>query len=85
MGGLRHQEPAGHSACPLSPTSRIASERRTLLVRYTERIHGIMEDAMRLQLRCHGDIDLSQPGMQVENRSHIERCLRDSPQRRRGG
>ena len=28
-----------------------------------------MEDAMRLQLRCHGDIDLSQPG--------IARCLRD--------
>ena len=32
---------------------------------------------MRLQLRCHGDIDLSQPGMQVEIRSHIARCLRD--------
>jgi hypothetical protein len=30
-----------------------------------------MEDAMRLQLRCHGDIDLSRPGMQVEIRSHI--------------
>ena len=29
---------------------------------------------MRLQLR-HGDIDLSQPGMQVEIRSHIARCL----------
>ena len=26
---------------------------------------------------CHGDIDLSQPGMQVEIRSHIARCLRD--------
>src|SRR6476659_7655945 len=38
-----------------------------------------MEDAMRLQLRCHGDIDLSQPGMQVEIRSHIARCLRDYP------
>src|SRR6476660_1460638 len=34
---------------------------------------------MRLQLRCHGDIDLSQPGMQVEIRSHIARCLRDYP------
>src|SRR3954467_8244621 len=34
---------------------------------------------MRLQLRCHGDIDLSQPGMQVEIRSHIARCLREYP------
>ena len=34
---------------------------------------------MRLQLRCHGDIDLSQPSMQVEIRSHIARCLRDYP------
>jgi hypothetical protein len=34
---------------------------------------------MRLQLRCHGDIDLSQPGVQVEIRSHIARCLRDYP------
>ena len=33
---------------------------------------------MRLQLRCHGDIDLSQPGMQVI-RSHNARCLRDYP------
>ena len=47
--------------------------------RHTERPHGIVEDAMRLQLRCHGDIDLSQPGMQVEIRSHIARCLRDYP------
>ena len=38
-----------------------------------------LEDAMRLQLHCHGDIDLSQPGMQVEIRSHIARCLRDYP------
>ena len=44
-----------------------------------ERINGIVEDAMSLQLRCHGDIDLSQPGMQVEIRSHIARCLRDYP------
>ena len=35
---------------------------------------------MRLQLRCHSDIDLSHPGMQVEIRSHIARCLRDYPQ-----
>ena len=34
---------------------------------------------MRLQLSCHSDIDLSQPGMQVEIRSHIARCLRDFP------
>ena len=34
---------------------------------------------MRLQLRCHGDIDLSQPGMQVEIRNRIARCLRDYP------
>jgi hypothetical protein len=38
-----------------------------------------VEDVMRLQLRCHSDIDLSQPGMQVEIRSHIARCLRDYP------
>ena len=38
------------------------------MVRY-KRLHGIVEDATRLQLRCHGDIDLSQPG--------IARCLRD--------
>ena len=35
---------------------------------------------MRLQLRYHSDIDLSQPAMQVEIRSHIARCLRDYPQ-----
>ena len=34
---------------------------------------------MRLQLRCHGDIDLGQPGIQVEIRRHIARCLRDYP------
>ena len=34
---------------------------------------------MRLQLHCHSDIDISQPGMQVEIRSHIARCLRDYP------
>ena len=34
---------------------------------------------MRLQLRYHSDIDLSQPAMQVEVRSHIARCLRDYP------
>jgi hypothetical protein len=39
-----------------------------------------VEDVMHLQLHCHGDIDLSQPGMQVEIRSHIARCLRDYPQ-----
>ena len=39
-----------------------------------------LEDVMHLQLHCHGDIDLSQPGMQVEIRSHIARCLRDYPQ-----
>ena len=35
---------------------------------------------MRLQLRYHSDIDLSQPAMQVEVSSHIARCLRDYPQ-----
>ena len=39
---------------------------------------------MRLQLRCHGDIDLSQPGMQVEIRSRIARCMRDYPNKKRG-
>jgi hypothetical protein len=38
-----------------------------------------VEDVMRLRLSCHSDIDLSQPGMQVEIRSHIARCLRDYP------
>jgi hypothetical protein len=38
-----------------------------------------VEDVMRLQLSCHSDIDLSQPGMQVEIRSHIARSLRDYP------
>jgi hypothetical protein len=38
-----------------------------------------VEDVMRLQLRYHSDIDLSQPAMQVEVRSHIARCLRDYP------
>jgi hypothetical protein len=38
-----------------------------------------VEDVMRLQLRYHSDIDLSQPAMQVEIRSHIARCLRDYP------
>jgi hypothetical protein len=34
---------------------------------------------MRLQLSCHSDIDLGQPGTQVQVRSHIARCLRDYP------
>jgi hypothetical protein len=38
-----------------------------------------VEDVMRLELRYHSDIDLSQPAMQVEVRSHIARCLRDYP------
>jgi hypothetical protein len=49
------------------------------LCRDTERLHGIVEDVMRLQLRYHSDIDLSQLAMQVEIRSHIARCLRDYP------
>jgi hypothetical protein len=38
-----------------------------------------VEDVMRLQLRYHSDIDVSQTAMQVEIRSHIARCLRDFP------
>jgi len=34
---------------------------------------------MHLQLHCHSDLDLSQPAVQVEIRSHIARCLRDHP------
>jgi hypothetical protein len=34
---------------------------------------------MRLEVRCHSDIDLRQPGVQVEIRSHIARCLRNCP------
>jgi hypothetical protein len=43
-----------------------------------------VEDVMHLQIHCHGDIDLSQPGMQVEIRNHIARCLRDYPHAREG-
>jgi hypothetical protein len=38
-----------------------------------------VEDVMRLELHYRSDIDLSQPAMQVEIRSHIARCLRDYP------
>jgi hypothetical protein len=47
--------------------------------RHRERLHGIVEDVMRLELRYRSDIDLSQPAMQVEIRNHIARCLRDYP------
>jgi hypothetical protein len=36
-------------------------------------------DLMRLELHYRSDVDLSQPGMQVEIRNHIARCLRDHP------
>src|SRR3954453_10842867 len=39
---------------------------------------------MQLELRYRSDIDLSQPCMQVEIRSHILRCLRHSPQSAEG-
>ena len=35
---------------------------------------------MRLELHYRSDIDLSQPAMQVEIRSHILRCLREFSQ-----
>jgi hypothetical protein len=44
-----------------------------------ERLHGIVEDVMHLELQYRSDIDLSQPAMQVEIRNHIARCLRDFP------
>ena len=34
---------------------------------------------MRLELNYRSNVDLSQPGMQVEIRNHIARCLRDQP------
>ena len=34
---------------------------------------------MRLELNYRSNVDLSQPGMQVEIRNHIARCLRDHP------
>src|SRR6266511_4713918 len=37
----------------------------------------VVEDVMRLELHYRSDIDLSQPAMHVELRSHILRCLRD--------
>jgi hypothetical protein len=39
-----------------------------------------VEDVMRLELHYRSDIDLSQPAMQVQIRSHIARYLRDFPQ-----
>jgi hypothetical protein len=39
---------------------------------------------MRLELRYRSDVDLSQPGMQVEIRNHVARCLRDYPHGTRG-
>ena len=39
---------------------------------------------MRLELRYRSDMDLSQPAMQVEIRSHIARCLRDYARRAAG-
>jgi hypothetical protein len=39
---------------------------------------------MRLELHYRSDVDLSQPGMQVEIRNHIARCLRDHPHRDEG-
>jgi hypothetical protein len=62
--------------CPSLATSRIASNRRTFSSRYGA-ASRIVEDVMRLELRYRSDIDLSQPAMQVEIRSHIARCLRD--------
>jgi hypothetical protein len=44
-----------------------------------KRFHGIVEKVMRLELHYRSDIDLTQPAMQVEIRSHIARCLRDYP------
>jgi hypothetical protein len=44
-----------------------------------ERLHGIVEDVMHLELQYRSDIDLSQPAMQVKIRNHIARCLRDFP------
>jgi hypothetical protein len=38
-----------------------------------------VEKVMRLELHYRSDIDLTQPAMQVEIRSHIARCLRDYP------
>ncbi len=77
-GGLNCSE-LKQVRCQSSPTSRIAFERRTFWSAMRSGFIGIVEDLMRLQLRCHSDIDLSQPGMQVEIRSHIARCLRDYP------
>ena len=39
---------------------------------------------MRLELRYRSDVDLRQPGMQVEIRKHVARCLRDYPHGTRG-
>jgi hypothetical protein len=39
-----------------------------------------VEDVMRLELHYRSDIDLSQPAMLVQIRSHIARYLRDFPE-----
>jgi hypothetical protein len=39
-----------------------------------------VEDLMRLELHYRSNINLSQPAMQVQIRSHIARYLRDFPQ-----
>ena len=41
---------------------------------------GIVENVKGLELDFRSDIDLNQPAMQVQIRSHIARHLRDFPQ-----
>ena len=44
-----------------------------------EMVYRSVDDVMRLELHYPSDLDLTQPAMQVEIRSHIARCLRDYP------
>jgi len=61
------------------PVFPYLTNRRYLLVRDRSGFTGSWRTVMRLELRYRSDIDLSQPAMQVEIRSHIARCLRDYP------
>ena len=65
---LNHSE-LQHGRGQSSHSSRIAFERRIFWRAMRSGFIGIVEDVMRLQLRCHSDIEHSQPGMQVEIRS----------------
>src|SRR6476659_8823297 len=66
--------PSTHMRCIITASRRASA---TIAFFIPRRLYPaaswIMEEAMRLQLRCHGDIDLSQPGMQCSLRPKTRR------------